>query len=341
MKREDELQRAALSLRRPLAELPLPLGDLALQRVYSASELETYATCPFRHFVRYLLGVRRADDLAETGLDALRQGTVVHAALQRVYEQGDAPAKALSEEFERGARELDIGFEEDAFRQQAVASLEAFVSEDDPAFRRATRLEPYAFEAAFGPETPSGALEIEAPRLGGTIRLRGKIDRIDLAPEGDDGLRSGFVTDYKLGGREVDGKYLSAMHAGEKLQIPIYLMAIHRVMGIKALGAGFAALGTRRRTGIIDPEVDPWENSLDERRVRLHRVPLDKTLARTEEHIRRYVGGIAAGCIQPSPQDASDCDRCDVKDVCRTDRWEARRIARGGRPLVLAGRGVR
>ena len=30
--------------------------------------------------------------------------------------------------------------------------------------------------------------------------------------------------------------------------------------------------------------------------------------------------------------------RCDAQDVCRTDRWEARRIARRGRPLALAPR---
>ncbi len=266
----------------------------------------------------------------------------MHAALQRIYEQGEDPARALASEFERGARELDIGLEEDAFRRGALESIRSFVEEDDPDFRAGTGLEPWGFEAAFGPGTPAGALEIEAPGLGGTIRLRGKIDRIDLAPQPasaqGEGQRAGFVTDYKLGGREIDGDYLNAMHAGEKLQIPIYLLALQRVLGIDALGAGFAALGTRRRTGLIDPRVGPWEATQDERRVRLHRVPLAPILQRTEEHIRRTVGGIAMGFIEPSPQEPSTCDRCDARDVCRVDSWEARRIARHGRPLALAGR---
>ena len=107
------------------------------------------------------------------------------------------------------------------------------------------------------------------------------------------------------------------------------------VNSVDQASAGFAALGTRRRTGIIDPSVGPWEVGQDERHVRLYRVPLVPTLERVEEHIRRYVSGIAAGTITPSPQEASDCERCDAKDVCRTDRWQARRIARNGRPLAL------
>jgi ATP-dependent helicase/nuclease subunit B len=334
-----ELDRAAIALRRPYAALKGgPGAAKALERVYSASELETFATCPFRHFVSYLLGIRRADDLAHSGLDALRRGTVVHNALQRVYEQGDAPDRALDEEFSRGARRLDIGLEEDAFRRHALEAIESFVGEDDPAFRRATGLEPSTFEHGFGPETAVGALSIPAPHLGGTIELRGKIDRIDLLPaeEGEE-RRAAYVTDYKLGGKEVDGAYLSAMHAGEQLQVPIYLLAVQRVLGMRPLGAGFAALGTRRRTGVVDPEVGAFEAGTDERRVRMFRVPLERTLGRTEEHIRRYVGGIANGVIDPSPREPTDCKRCDAKDVCRTSAHEARRRARRGRPLQLAG----
>ena len=334
-----ERARLALSLGRPEAKVPARL-EPALARVYSSSELESFATCPFRHFVRYLIGARPVDDLAQSGLDALRRGRVVHDALERIYRDGDDPERAFEQEFTRGIKDLDVGMEEDAFRRQALSAILAFVREDDPSFRSAGHLQPWQFELPFGPETDAGALLVPAPALRGTIQLRGQIDRVDLvplpsdAPEGQ--RRAGFVTDYKLGGLEVDGQYLDALHKGSKLQIPLYLLALLRVFEVRPLGAAFAALGTRRRTGVIEPEVGArWEPGLDEERVALHKVALDRTLERAEDHVRRIVTGIAQGLIAPSPDDAQDCLRCEAQDACRVDRDQARRIARRGRPLPI------
>lgn len=388
-----ERARMALSLGKPDPRLR-PRPAAALGRVYSSSELESYATCPYRHFVRYLVSARPVDDLAHTGLDALRRGRVVHDALERVYRDGTSPQAAFEREFARGVKDLDLGMEEDAFKRQALRAIEAFVGEDDPAFRSCGELDPWQFELPFGPESEAGPLQIQAPALGGAIALRGQIDRVDLkrgvpapdlsrrddpqaeaaleapgvsvaksaqpaggplplrdrspqapregapaAPErGRDpgAMPAGFVTDYKLGGREVDNAYLDAMHKGNKLQIPLYLLALQRVFGVRPLGAAFAALGTRRRTGVVEPEVGArWEPRLDEQHVHLHKVALDRTLSRAEDHVRRIVTGIAQGLIEPSPEDAQDCLRCDAQDVCRVDRDRARRIARRGRALPI------
>lgn len=367
--REDERGRAARALRGSEPSLTGPLGARrALQRVYSATELEAYAACPFRHFVQFVLGVRPRDDLGSSGLDARRQGMLVHEALERIYARGEAPEAALEASFTRAARELDIGLAEDALRRQASATVRAFVGEDDPAFRAVTGLVPHAFEQQFGPRVAAregpraDVLRIPAPELGGEIQVRGAIDRIDLLPPpapapttapaaapapapalgpprggaSEDPRPAGFVTDYKLGGREVDAEYLDGMHKGENLQIPLYLLALERVFGIRALGASFAALGTRRRTGILDVSAPPWERTLgQDPRFRLHRLPLAPLLWRTEEQVRRIVAGIAAGVIDPLPRDAAECERCDVRDVCRLDPFEARRRARNGRALPL------
>lgn len=375
-----ERARMMLSLGHPDPRLR-PRPEAALGRVYSSSELESYATCPYRHFVRYLVAARPVDDLAHSGLDALRRGRVVHDALERIYRDGESPRAAFEREFARGVKDLDLGMEEDAFKRQALRAIEAFVGEDDPAFRSCGDLEPWQFELPFGPETEAGALSIKAPALGGEITLRGQIDRVDLKREpgpkpsspdlrlpsleaatpseeeepsletqADSPLASasspqkaapgpkpaGFVTDYKLGGKEVDNAYLDAMHKGNRLQIPLYLLALDRVFGVRPLGAAFAALGTRRRTGVVEPEVGVrWEPRLDEQHVHLHKVALDRTLGRAEDHVRRIVTGIAQGLIEPSPEDAQDCLRCDAQDVCRVDRDKARRIARRGRALPI------
>lgn len=347
LERDDELARTAAALTRPDAALRRPPGARALDRVYSASELEAYATCPYKHFVHHLLGAQREDDLAQQGLDARRQGMILHGALEQAYDQGRPVEEAFERAFARHARGLDVGLEEEAFRRRALVDLRAFVGEDDPAFRRRAGLTPHRFELRFGPDAEAGPLVIEAPELGGQVRLKGSIDRIDLAPaapppadapDGPPARARGFVTDYKLGGREVDARYLDGMHQGERLQLPVYLLALERVFDLEPLGAAFAALGTRRRTGVVEPAVGTaWEragvDADDDRRVRLHKVPLRPTLRRAEEHIKRIVAGIAHGVIEPAPRDAAECTRCDARDVCRMEPWEARRRARRGRAL--------
>lgn len=344
LERPVERERAAVALRRLEPRLlRSPLGARALEREYSASELETWATCPFRHFVKYLLRADPEEDLALRGLDALRQGNVVHAALEQVYKTAAPVEAAFAAAFASEARDLEVGLEEDAFRRQALSAVRTFVEEDDPYLRRVTGLAPASFEEPFG-RAAGKPLEIDAPALGGAIRLRGTIDRIDLLPEAAPSeavlvppRRAAFVTDYKLGGREVDPAYLDGMHQGEKLQLPIYLLALDRVFGLEPAGASFAALGTRRRTGVVDPAIGAgWGRAgVDEdRRVRLHRLPVKPTLRRAEEHVRRIVAGIAAGVVEPAPSEAAECERCQVKDVCRLEPWEARRRARRGRALV-------
>jgi len=306
----------------------------ALEHVYSSSELEAFAACPFRHFVLYRLHARPSDDLASAGLDARRQGTVVHEALQRVYAAGLEPQEALRQAFTHGAGELEIGLEEDTFFRRASEAVLHFVREDDPAFLEATELEPWGFERGFGPGTPAGPLEIEVPELGGTVQLRGAIDRIDVAELPGERLGA-FVTDYKLGAREVDSEYLNAMHQGDRVQLPLYLLAIQRVFGLEPLGAAFAALGVRRRTGLIDPQHSARATDLPDDRFSLYPVALERTLERTEGHVRRAVRGVAEGWVGARPREAKECDLCSARDACRLTPAQRRRRARNGRPLPL------
>ncbi|MEZ6185221.1 MAG: PD-(D/E)XK nuclease family protein [Planctomycetota bacterium] len=315
---------------------------LALERVYSASELEAFAACPFRHFVLYRLQARPSDDLASSGLDARRQGTVVHEALQRVYAAGLEPQEALRQAFASGARELEIGLDEDTFFRRASEAVLHFVRDDDPAFLAATELEPWGFERAFGPGTPAGPLEIEVPELGGTAVVRGAIDRVDVAElpgEGPAPRLGAFVTDYKLGAREVDTEYLNAMHQGDRVQLPLYLLAIQRVFGLEPLGAAFAALGVRRRTGVIDPQHTSLATDLPEERFSLYPVPLARALERTEAHIRRTVRGVGEGWVAARPREVKECALCAAQDACRLTPGQKRRRARNGRPLPIGSPG--
>ncbi len=306
---EAALVRRALA--RPLWRLDHGAGFAALEHVYSASELETYASCAYKHFVQHVLEARRRDELAVTGLDARLQGKVVHGALERAVRAGGAetPEAAFDAAFAEVVKDLPLGPDEEAFRRSARAAIAAFLSEDDPRFLARTGLATSRVELAFGPDTEAGPLLVEDPALGGAVRMRGQIDRIDEGPRG------AFVTDYKLGKDELDGKTRDAMARGEKLQLQVYLLAVARVLGKVPLGASLVALRSRRRTGIVRD--DARDLAFSSGAAVLQPVDLDLLLAGAEESIRRIVREIARGRIDARPRAPKDCRRCDVRDVCR------------------------
>jgi ATP-dependent helicase/nuclease subunit B len=300
---ESALARRALT--RPSWRLTQPHVS-ALEHSYSASELETFAACPYKHFVQHGLQVRRRDELAVTGLDARLQGKIVHRALERAVSRHEDPGAAFDAAFAEVARDLPVGPDEEAFRRAARTAVVRFLAEDDPAFLAKGGLGDARAEVAFGRDSTAGPLLVEDPALGGKIQLEGRIDRIDDGPKG------AFVTDYKLGKDELDGKTREAMARGEKLQLQVYLLALEKVFGKKALGASLVALRSRRRTGIVRSDarelVEPGT---------LNAVDLGRLLGDAEESIRRIVREIARGRIDAQPRLAKDCRRCEVRDVCR------------------------
>jgi RecB family exonuclease len=181
--------------------------------VVSASRLECYPSCPHKYFLKYVLRVEPPEDaVVEPGiwLDAMTRGSLLHdfyhrflADLARRGEHPD-PTKHLAE----GVRVLDACIadvrrripppSEAVFRLEVEhlhRSVQVFLAGE--ATERATN-RPGHFEVAFGLE-PAGDLGTPTPITitlpGGTIALRGKIDRIDQLPQ----PHAWEVWDYKTG----------------------------------------------------------------------------------------------------------------------------------------------
>jgi putative RecB family exonuclease len=141
-------------------------------------------TCPL------LYRFRVVDKLPEPPSMATARGTLVHAVLERLFDQPAADrtpqaARALvPPEWERLAEaepELATLFpeeaERDAWMAEAGAMIDSYFTLEDP-----TRLEPADRELYVETVLDSG------------LRLRGYIDRLDVAPGGD--VR---IVDYKTG----------------------------------------------------------------------------------------------------------------------------------------------
>jgi ATP-dependent exoDNAse (exonuclease V) beta subunit len=90
---------------------------------------------------------------------------------------------------------------------------------------------PYAYERAFGLQDQP-ALEIRDPERGDALRVRGFIDRVDVAPDGR--VR---IIDYKTGG---PGSFTKrAFLDGKKLQLALYACAAEQALGLGGVQDGY------------------------------------------------------------------------------------------------------
>jgi ATP-dependent helicase/DNAse subunit B len=203
---------------------------------WSASRLETYATCPHHFYVKNVLDLE-PKETPELGLDAAQIGTILHAILEKVYQGADAATdlvSLLAGLEDSAASVLAEAPREQGFRPSPLWEVEQaqFI---DMLRKTITALHaesqswtPLRFEAKFGiHSTPALTLEVG----GEAVRLRGVIDRVDQNAEGQ--IR---VIDYKTG-----GSYLSKgdLVSGRRLQLPIYALAAQEALGLGTVTEGF------------------------------------------------------------------------------------------------------
>jgi len=300
----------------------LPALWAALPAEWTPSQLELYARCPFRAFLRLAL---RLPEPGEPDLDMeLRdEGTLLHAVLEQfvsarlargawppsggpedLLEARDVAAEVLRR-FEREGRTGDPA----AFAGRREAVLHRL----DRIVRAEARdhggLTPRFLEYAFGEGGRAPALELS---FGGeVVRLRGRIDRVDAG-----GGRL-LVIDYKNSrGSEEQAEALDPESFGLKsFQVPAYLMAASRELPGLTLEATIVLL---RRPARLEPVV------LDPSHPRLR--PAGEAGSFAAAVVER-VNGMRAGRFPVAPE---GCERCPYGAVCRFEGLSASRAR--GRP---------
>lgn len=272
-------------------------------RAYSATQLATYATCPFRYFLRHLLRVEPIDREEMREPPDLEIGKLLHRILERFHAEvqrrtlaGESPA---GEELRRCLLEAAAtAFEEVEKRGQSGARLlweirQQRLRED---LLHYLRLEtkrapggwiPEAFELRFGPGT---ALVAEVRAGGRSIPLQGFIDRLDRHTA-HDGRR---VIDYKSGKIVREGP--------QALQLVLYLLAVTRDGSVSAQSEGRFVYVTRRGDHAVQ---------------RLPGIVLVERKADVEGWIAAVVHGIETGQFFPQPGSGGvRCKSCDYISVC-------------------------
>jgi RecB family exonuclease len=234
---------------------------------YSPSQLETYLACPFQFFCKYVLNLKPIEKRDELDEDATARGSQMHDVLESFETKllGQPTVSDLAQiaeiEIERviqqdlaAATDLDLGLLE-IERGRMFRSILQYVSQRQ-SYQRDGELNfsPQVLELDFGAD---GSLHpvLEIQRKGRIIRLRGRIDRIDVArtPEG---LKF-RVIDYKTGSVPSSTE---VKHA-EMLQLPLYAMAAGRLL-FEGAAAGLFDLGywSLRDEGYKPIAFESWES---------------------------------------------------------------------------------
>ncbi len=235
-----------------------PLGAAARALLYgdeiaaSVTRLETFAACPFRHFARHALELKPRHDAAARPEEI---GGVHHKILELAIADGIARGRALSD---LGPKELSSLVESATERVASGLPRTLFLAPPERAFllersrddlrrvleaqadaARAGSFRPLRTELSFGRgrEGDLDALRVLMPD-GREARLRGVIDRVDVAEAG--GERLVVVVDYKRARNR--RLALERVRHGLSLQLPLYL-AVLRAGGAAAAGGPVRAAG--------------------------------------------------------------------------------------------------
>ena len=251
-----------------------PLGRASISR------LETYARCPFQHFVAYGL---RPEPVEPLELSAQDEGDFYHEAVRRYLSEAIAsPDAGEAEGLERMDRLTDAlvadMFPEERYGESAVhrshtRQLRYTARSAAKALSRQlveSHFAPTLLEVRFGDEEPRVVLHPE----GGDTVLDGRIDRIDEWKE--PGVHCLRVIDYKRGSRDLD---LAEVYFALQLQLIIYLAAAMKKTGGRSAGAYYFRVSD---PVLATDETDPAAvEALRDEKMRLRGLlPADEALIR-------------------------------------------------------------
>lgn len=313
---------------------PAIVADLASsfgpgRTVFSASQLETLAECPYKFFLRHVIRLAVPEEREEFDEDWLLRGHTTHQALEELHKLiRDVPEPDASI-VERVRDNIEPAL------QARIATMPAPTSDVDAGLRRidadrllrtgqryvqqfAQYLEPrrgqdrldvecFDFEVEFGKEKARyEGLQLGGPEVG--VGLQGMIDRIDVVRhQGQTYFR---VIDYKTG----DGASAADVESGLALQLPLYALAVRDVIlrgqPAELLDAAYWELRGKGFKSVLTM-YEPKGGSL------VPRGNWPALIERVEAFVGALVDRLRRGQFPVAPR-REDCTRsCEFQHVCR------------------------
>lgn len=315
---------------------------------FSASELSLYGRCPFKFFAEKVLKLEPRGEAA-LDLTALDAGSLLHEVLRRFFE---LHRRERLTELDRTDLRRELGEVADAVfdeHEYVVPPLNPQVWRIDREMRkllleqvldyeltvqeqtRSKDVRPAYFELAFGmrggavdPYSTDQRLELRRGPADGaeTVRVRGQIDRVDIASDG-----TVVAYDYKLS----KGAGVDDMQEGRALQLHLYLAALEQlfVPASEIAGGGYYTMrggSSRRNQGLYRAVQQAYTAVSKRTSSTLSDEEWKRIRGEMEARVWEFIDGIRAGRFQvdPSAPEAS-CPHCDFSAVCRYEKYRIRR----------------
>jgi DNA helicase-2/ATP-dependent DNA helicase PcrA len=217
--RDERGRTAAVQARsEPSLEAFLPKRGDGL--MLSASDIETYRTCPLKYKFARVFRIPAEPTLNQ------RFGIFVHQVLERWHAGAGDMATLMDVAWRRGG--FGVSDEERQLRVKAERALERYLERC-----RAEEGEPTWFERPF------------AFRLGPHL-LRGRVDRVDRLPDG------GYeLIDYKT------GRPKSAASLREDVQLSLYAVGARQAWGVEAPQQAYLYVLDDEKVRVPTEELDP------------------------------------------------------------------------------------
>ncbi len=246
-------------------------------------------------------------------LDEFFKGITEADRRTRVYLKDPAQAKAglraiLERRMAGGPFRNEALYRQKMHLESMKSALDSFV-DHEAALDAARGLVPTHFEIGFGKKVKG---ELEYLRIAGgkePVLIGGKIDRIDISADG----KSALIIDYKRSQRNL----LKKIEEGLELQLPIYMLAAKRLLGLRVMGAEHRILTKPGKQGVY---LEEFSELLDagEKQVRTE-MQMDAYLAGIETAIAAIADRIRSADISVKSR---SCDYCEYDPVCRFEKWK-------------------
>ena len=312
---------------------------LGEEYVWSPTQLEAYAKCPWAWFSARMLRIAKLED-PELDIDARARGTLYHDALRRFYDAARAHVNgpvflrapdtdwaipllraALSEAMEAAREDLWLGHpalratKENELRRELekyIAS-EIALNEDMHEARKHSKYR-IVRTAVDAHELPFENIELE--RAGIRLLLRGTIDRVEV------GIDDRADTSHLVAAVDYKSSKYSAPGSGSKeawddavvLQVPLYAHALTR------LRPGHAVARTEYRAIRQGATVHALHlYQIEKKSNRL--IPDGDAQAKLDgalDAVARHVSNARAGVFPAAPAPSCKCpDWCHAWEICR------------------------
>lgn len=312
------------------------------ERDYSISQLETYASCPFKYFAERVLGIKSLEEPAEE-IEPLEMGSLLHSILYEFYfelKQKKIVLKNCSDKIFKSAEELLFNIAEVKVQQISFDSPNTFYEKEKILgingnkkhsilfkfieYERANEdlFIPEYFEFQFGKFSVADSKETLTELKVNDVNLRGKIDRIDINPENN----SLKIVDYKLSGKK---PARTDIENGLSLQLPIYMLAAKKFLEektgeeIPVNGAGIYSLKYKDDEFGLNSVIPSYkEKKLSNEELNNLNTSLMEMSA---SYIKLYKENITKGLFHLSKlkdREEKICGYCNFKTICRVKEQE-------------------